>query len=312
MAKAKTASKRPPSALRKRIWKNRELYILVLPVIIYYILFHYKPMYGVIIAFMDYKPRLGMAGSAWVGFKHFENFFGSVFFASRMWNTLRISLATLIFGFPAPIIFALLMNELRGKAFPRIVQTITYMPHFISMVVLCAMIREFVRAGGFINEFFVLFGYPEGKDMLNNGQLFTPIYVISNIWQGIGWGSIVYLAALTGIDMQLYEAAKIDGAGRWKQTLHVTLPCIIPTIVIMFIMRCGQVMSVGYEKIILLYNESTYEYADVISTYVYRVGLVQKQYSYSAAVGLFNSIINFILVILANFISGKVSETSLW
>ena len=148
--------------------------------------------------------------------------------------------------------------------------------------------------------------------MLNNGQLFTPIYVISNIWQGIGWGSIVYLAALTGIDMQLYEAAKIDGAGRWKQTLHVTLPCIIPTIVIMFIMRCGQVMSVGYEKIILLYNESTYEYADVISTYVYRVGLVQKQYSYSAAVGLFNSIINFILVILANFISGKVSETSLW
>ena len=224
---------------------------------------------------------------------------------------MKISLTTLVFGFPAPILFALLMNELRGKWFPRVVQTVTYMPHFISMVVLCAMIREFVESGGFINQFATLFGY-DGANMLNKSELFLPIYVISNIWQGMGWGSIVYLAALTSIDMQLYEAAKIDGAGRWKQTLHVTIPAILPTIVTMFIMRCGQIMSVGYEKIILLYNESTREAADVISTYVYRLGLVNRQYSYSTAVGLFNSVINFVLVIMANAISRRLSETSLW
>lgn len=297
--------------LRKRIWKNRELYLIVLPVVIYFLLFQYKPMFGLIIAFQNFKPRAGYFGSEWVGFLHFANFFKSTFFVSRMWNTLRISLATLIFGFPAPIFFALLMNELRGKWFPRLVQTVTYMPHFISMVVLCSMIKEFVKTGGFINQFAMLFGY-DGANMLNNGSLFLPIYVVSNIWQGVGWGSIVYLAALTGIDMQLYEAARIDGAGRWKQTLHVTIPGILPTIITMFIMRCGQIMSVGYEKIILLYNESTYEQADVISTFVYRYGLVNRQYSYSTAVGLFNSIINFILVILANSISKRVSETSLW
>ena len=168
-----------------------------------------------------------------------------------------------------------------------------------------------MESGGFINQFATLFGY-DGANMLNKSELFLPIYVISNIWQGMGWGSIVYLAALTSIDMQLYEAAKIDGAGRWKQTLHVTIPAILPTIVTMFIMRCGQIMSVGYEKIILLYNESTREAADVISTYVYRLGLVNRQYSYSTAVGLFNSVINFVLVIMANAISRRLSETSLW
>ena len=173
------------------------------------------------------------------------------------------------------------------------------------------MVREFTNSGGFINQIAMMFGY-DGLSMLNKGGLFLPIYVVSGIWQSIGWDSIVYLAALTGIDMQLYEAAKIDGAGRWKQTLHVTLPGILPTIITMFIMRCGQIMSVGYEKIILLYNESTYEAADVISTYVYRIGLVQRQYSYSTAVGLFNSIINFILVILANTISRRLTQTSLW
>lgn len=312
MAKAKTKGGVTTAPLSKRIWKNRELYILVLPVVIYFILFHYKPMFGLAIAFeSNFNPRRGVMASGFVGFQHFITFFTGPFFLSRMWNTLRISLSMLVFGFPSPIIFALLLNELRGKIFTRTVQTVTYMPHFISMVVLCSMVREFTNSGGFINQIAMVFGY-DGLSMLNKGNLFLPIYVLSGIWQSIGWDSIVYLAALTGIDMQLYEAAKIDGAGRWKQTLHVTLPGILPTIITMFIMRCGQIMSVGYEKIILLYNESIYEQSDVISTYVYRIGLVQRQYSYSTAVGLFNSVINFILVILANAISRRLTQTSLW
>ena len=312
MAKAKTKGGVTTAPLSKRIWKNRELYILVIPVVIYFILFHYKPMFGLAIAFeSNFNPRRGVMASGFVGFQHFITFFTGPFFLSRMWNTLRISLSMLVFGFPSPIIFALLLNELRGKIFTRTVQTVTYMPHFISMVVLCSMVREFTNSGGFINQIAMVFGY-DGLSMLNKGNLFLPIYVLSGIWQSIGWDSIVYLAALTGIDMQLYEAAKIDGAGRWKQTLHVTLPGILPTIITMFIMRCGQIMSVGYEKIILLYNESIYEQSDVISTYVYRIGLVQRQYSYSTAVGLFNSVINFILVILANTISRRLTKTSLW
>ncbi len=312
MAKAKTKGGVTTAPLSKRIWKNRELYILVIPVVIYFILFHYKPMFGLAIVFeSNFNPRRGVMASGFVGFQHFITFFTGPFFLSRMWNTLRISLSMLVFGFPSPIIFALLLNELRGKIFTRTVQTVTYMPHFISMVVLCSMVREFTNSGGFINQIAMVFGY-DGLSMLNKGNLFLPIYVLSGIWQSIGWDSIVYLAALTGIDMQLYEAAKIDGAGRWKQTLHVTLPGILPTIITMFIMRCGQIMSVGYEKIILLYNESIYEQSDVISTYVYRIGLVQRQYSYSTAVGLFNSVINFILVILANTISRRLTQTSLW
>lgn len=243
MAK-KVANGVSTAPLSKRIMKNRELYILMIPVVIYFLLFHYKPMFGLIIAFQDFKPRLGYFDSPWVGLQHFINFFTGPYFASRMWNTLKISLSTLVIGFPAPILFALLMNELRGKLFPRMVQTVTYLPHFISMVVVCAMIKEFTESGGFINVIAMQFGY-DGQSMLTVNELFVPIYVISNVWQGIGWGSIVYLAALTGIDMQLYEAARIDGAGRWKQTLHVTIPGILPTIVTMFIMRCGQIMSVA-------------------------------------------------------------------
>lgn len=312
MAK-KAANGVSTAPLSKRIVKNRELYILMIPVVIYFLLFHYKPMLGLIIAFQDFKPRLGYFESPWVGLQHFVNFFTGPYFASRMWNTLKISLSTLVIGFPAPILFALLMNELRGKLFPRVVQTVTYLPHFISMVVVCAMIKEFTESGGFINVIATQFGY-DGRSMLTVSELFIPIYVISNVWQGIGWGSIVYLAALTGIDMQLYEAARIDGAGRWKQTLHVTIPGILPTIVTMFIMRCGQIMSVGHEKILLLMNETTQETADVISTFVYRMVFVNTnpQYSYSAAVGLFNSVANFVLVIIANTVSRKLSNTSLW
>ncbi len=296
----------------REMWLKKELYLLVLPVLLYYFLFHYKPMYGLIISFMDFSPRRGISGSPWVGLEHFVNFFQSVYFGRLLTNTLRISLSTLIIGFPAPIILALLMNELKSKAFSRVSQTVTYMPHFVSLVVICSMIREFVKSDGFITQFLsAVLGFEE-KNLLSTASNFVPIYVISDIWQGIGWGSIVYLAALTAVDMELYEAARIDGANRWKQTLHVTLPGILPTIIIMFIMRLGQVMNVGYEKIILLYNEGIYETADVISTYVYRMGLVNRQYSFSAAVGLFNAVINFALVVLANKISKKASDTSLW
>lgn len=295
----------------KIIRKNKAVYLMVLPVIIYYILFHYKPMYGIIISFIDYNPRRGISGSQWVGMKHFIDFFTGPYFWRLLGNTLKLSLSTLIFGFPVPIILALLINELRNKKFSKAVQTITYMPHFVSMVVLCAMIRQFVGANGFITNFLSMFGY-DGGNLLNHGEYWIPIYVISNIWQGAGWGSIVYLAALTGIDSELYDAAKVDGANRWKQTLNVTIPCILPTIIIMLIMRVGQIMGVGYEKTILLYNEGIYDVADIISTYVYRRGLLDRQFSFSTAVGLFNSVVNFILVVGANQISKKTTETSLW
>ena len=302
-------------ALRARTWKlikkNRMVYLMVLPVVIYYILFHYKPMYGIVIAFQDYSPRKGVFGSDWVGLQHFKDFFGGYYFVRLLRNTLKLSFATLLIGFPVPIILALLINELRSKAFSKTVQTITYMPHFVSMVVLCSMIRQFVGSSGFITGFFNMFGY-DGSNMLSKQSLWIPIYVISNIWQGAGWGSIVYLAALTGIDSELYDAARVDGANRWKQTLHVTFPSILPTIIIMLIMRVGQIMGVGYEKTILLYNDGIYEVADIISTYVYRMGMISREFSFSTAVGLFNSVVNFILVILANQISKKTTETSLW
>lgn len=284
---------------------------MLLPVVLYYILFHYKPMYGVIIAFMDYNPRRGIDFNDWVGLQHFKDFFTGYYFGRLLMNTLKLSFATLIFGFPIPIILALLINELRSKKFSKIVQSITYMPHFVSMVVLCAMVRQFVGGNGFITAFMSLFGY-EGGNLLANGKYWIPIYVISNIWQGAGWGSIVYLAALTSIDSQLYDAAKVDGANRWKQTIHVTIPSILPTIIIMLIMRVGQIMGIGYEKTLLLYNEGIYDVADIISTYVYRMGLLNRQFSFSTAVGLFNSVVNFALVIIANQISKKTTETSLW
>ena len=305
------AKKAKRSRTWKLIWKNKMVYLMLLPVVLYYILFHYKPMYGIIIAFQEFNPRKGVLGSPWVAFDQFKRFFTGYYFWPLLRNTLKLSFATLIFGFPVPIILALLINELRNKKFSKIVQTVTYMPHFVSMVVLCAMIRQFVGSKGFISGFMTIFGY-DGSNLLGHGQYWIPIYVISNIWQGAGWGSIVYLAALTGIDSELYDAAKVDGANRWKQTLHVTIPCILPTIIVMLIMRVGQIMGVGYEKTMLLYNEGIYDVADIISTYVYRAGLLDRQYSFSTAVGLFNSVVNFILVILANQISKKTTETSLW
>ena len=293
--------------------KNYEIYLILLPVVAFYLIFSYAPMGGIAIAFQDWRPGRAMfgAGARWVGLKHFKDFFSSYYFMRVLRNTVTISVSSLIFGFPAPIILALMLNELKSKIYARGVQTIVYLPHFISMVVLCGMIKLFVRDTGVITQVLSIFGF-QPQNMLLNPNHFVPIYVFSNIWSGVGWGSIIYLAALTSVDQQLYEAAEIDGAGKWKQTIHITLPCIVPTIIIQFIMRTGQILSVGQEKIILLYNETIYDTADVISSFVYRKGLLENDWSYSTAVGLFNSVINFALVSVVNKISSTVSETSLW
>lgn len=300
--------------LRYDIMKNIDAYLLVIPVLLYYFLFHYKPMYGAIIAFKDFSPTLGIMGSPWAGnfgFEHFISFFKSVYFYRVVKNTLVVSLASLIFGFPAPIILALLLNEINSTFFKRTVQTVSYLPHFISTVVVCTLIKIFTKEGGVINQLLLPLGI-QGGDMLGHKEYFVPIYVISGIWSEIGWGSIIYLAALSGIDQEQYEAARIDGANRWQQTLNVTLPGIMGTIIILFILRMGSVMNVGYEKVLLMYNPAIYDTADVISTYVYRRGLLDFSWSYSSAVGLFNSIINFLLIVTFNKLSSKVSEYSLW
>lgn len=300
------------SVRAKKDWKrNKSLYFLVIPVILFYILFHYKPMYGAVIAFQDYNPRLGVSGSDWVGFDQFLRFFASPYFGRLLKNTLLLSVYGIIFGFPAPIILALLLNELKVRKFKKTVQTITYLPHFISLVVVTGIIKDFTQSTGLINDIIVTLGGVR-TSLIQNPALYRTIYIVSDIWQGIGWGSIIYLSALSGVDQQLYEAASIDGAGRWKQLLHVTLPGITPTIVIMLIMRMGQLLGTGYEKTILLYNEATYETADVIASYIYRVGILERNWSYSTAIGLFNSGINLVLLIFTNMLSKRVSETSLW
>lgn len=297
--------------LKADIRKYWNAYIIVIPVVIYYVLFCYKPMYGILIAFKNFSPAAGIVGSKWVGLQHFKDFFDSYYFTRILKNTVVISLSTLIFEFPTPIILALLLNELKNEKFKRITQTISYLPHFISTVVTCSLIKFFVSENGIITQMFHFFG-GRHESMLTIPNYFVPIYVLSNIWSSVGWGSIIYLAALSGIDQELYEAAKIDGAGRWKQTLHVTIPGISGTIVIMFLLRIGNIMNVGHEKILLLYNSGIYETADVISTFVYRMGLQNFQWSYSAAVGLFNSVINFIIIIVFNKLSKKITEISLW
>ena len=296
---------------RANFKRYKLVYLLALVPIIYYVVFRYAPMYGIIIAFQNYKPAKGVLRSTWVGFKHFRSFFSGIYAKRVIWNTLRISVLNLLFDFPAPIIFALLLNEVRCSAFKRTIQTITYMPHFISTVVICGILTRFLSTDGVITWFLAKLGN-DTVNWLTIAEAFDGIYISSSVWQGFGWGSIIYLAALTGIDPQLYEAATIDGAGRWKQTLHVTLPGIASTIITLLILRMGNIMSIGYEKIILLYTPLTYKTADVISSYTYRRGLVESDYSFASAVGLLNSLINCAMLFLANTVSQKVNGTGLW
>lgn len=291
--------------------RNKTVYLIMLPMIAYYILFCYVPMYGAVIAFKDYAPALGILKSPWVGLKHFTDFFGNPDFVRIFRNTLVISISELIFSFPAPIILALMFNEIKNKKFKSVAQTISYLPHFISLVVVCSLIKQFVTGNGIIQQLIEAMG-GSNISLLSRVEMFVPVYVISGIWQDVGWGTIIYLAALSGIDRQLYEAAEVDGVGKFKQILYVTLPGIAPTIIVMLILKVGSLLSVGYEKIILLYNPLIYESSDVISSYVYRIGIQKQSWSYSTAVGLFNSVINFIIVVTANKLSAKFSDTSLW
>ena len=293
------------------IVKHRNVYIILLPVLAYYVIFAYGPMFGNVIAFQDYSITRGIFESPFVGLKHFRNFLNNYTFWRLLRNTIMINLYGLIFGFPASIILALLLNELRVTWFKRTVQTITYLPHFISVVVVAGMMLDFLNTRGMINAVIALFG---GKPVqfLATANLFWGVYTVSEIWQGIGWGSIIYLSALSGIDQEQYEAASIDGANRLDKLLHVTLPGIQGTIMIMLILRIGQMLSLGFEKILLIYNPSIYETADVISTYVYRKGLLEQNFGFSAAVGLFNSAINFVLLLSANRISKALTGNGLW
>ena len=299
------------AAIKKDFRMNYGVYMLLLPIVLFYIIFMYMPMYGAVIAFMDYSPALGITGSHWVGLKYFKEFFSSPYFGQVVGNTLIISFYDILFGFPAPIILALLLNEVGCEWYKKVVQTLTYLPYFISVVVICGLIRNFVATDGLINNIVEMFG-GKAENLLMKKEAFRSIFVSSNIWQGIGWYSIIYLAALSAVDAELYEAATIDGAGRLRQVFSVTIPSIMPTIVIMLILRIGSVMSVSSDKIILLYNELTYETADVISSFVFRKGITEYNYSFSTAVGLFNSVINFILIVLANKLSRRLSDTSLW
>lgn len=299
-------------AMFRRLLRCWQLYVLLLPAVAWIILFAYLPMYGVQIAFKDYKVNLGITGSHWAGLKYFRQFVGLSNFRTLIQNTLLISVYSLIFGFPAPILLALALNQVRSRAYKSFVQTVTYAPYFISTVVLVSMLSIFLTpSSGFVNHIIVSLG---GKAITFMGapRWFRTVYVASGVWQGCGWGAIVYLAALGGVDPSLYEAAIVDGATRVRRMLHIDLPCIMPTIVIMFILNMGNLLNVGYEKSYLMQNSLNNQVSEIISTYTYKIGLLNAKYSFSTAVGLFNSVINFTLVISANIISRRLTETSLW
>ena len=297
--------------LKRDIRQNKYVYLMAVPVILFYICFCYLPMGGLLIAFQDYSPTKGIGGSEWIGFENFIDFFNDYQFPRLLRNTLTLSLELILFGFPAPILLALLINELRGRHYRKVVQTVSYLPHFISLVVICGLISNFTASTGVINQILAFFGF-EPKTFLMDPKLFHPLFVISDIWQNVGWGSIVYLSAISGIDPGLYEAAGIDGAGRFRRVWHITLPGLIPTITVLLIMRIGNIMNLGYEKIILLYNPTIMETADIISTFTYRRGLLDADYGFSTAVGMFNSLVNFVILFGANKLSRRLTGESLW
>ena len=307
--KISRAAKR--AELKKNFIKNWQLYLFMLPALLFFLIFHYVPMYGVQIAFKDFYANLGITGSPWIGFEHFERFFNSYYFWRLLRNTILINLYQLLL-FPLPIIFALMLHELKNQVFKRWSQTLTYAPHFISVVVLVGMLVAFLDPlTGIVNHIIVFFG-GEAQPFLTSPGWFRHIYVWSGEWQNLGWGSIIYLAALAGVNPELIEAAKVDGATTMQRILYINIPTILPTIVILFILNIGRFMSTGFEKVLLMQNSLNSETSDIIQTFVYETGLIQGQYSFAAAVGLFDSVINIILLVTANYIARKTSENSLW
>ena len=297
--------------LTARIWKYRQFYLLLIPALVYVLIFSYGPMYGIQIAFKNYKGALGIWGSKWVGFKHFQDFFNGYYFWMLLKNTLALSLYNLAVSFPIPIIVAIILNE-TGPKLKKAAQTILYAPHFISTVVLCGMIvTMFSKESGFVNTILESLGM-ERVYFMGEPGVFRHLYVWSGVWQQMGWNAIIYIAALSAVDPSLHEAASIDGATRIQRIIHINIPTIMPTIIITLIMAVGRIASVGYEKAYLLQTSLNVEVSEIISTYVYKRGIIEASYSFSAAVGLFNNIINVILLLTANMISRKISETSLF
>ena len=297
----------------RRDWKRyRMVYIMLIPVLIYYIVFHYLPMLGIVIAFQNFKPAKGLLGSKWVGLKHFIDFFEGPYAFRLIRNTFVLSLYQILVGFPAPIILALLFNEMSCKRYKSLCQTLTYMPHFVSLVVVCGLVRTFTSSTGLVTSLVTWITGKEAVNLLAQPQCYRTIYVFSDVWQNIGWGSILYLATLSNVDPALYEAADLDGANRLQKIIHINLPALIPIIAVQLIMRLGRIMSEGSEKTILLYSAVTYETSDIISSYVYRAGLENHSYSPAAAIGLFNSLVNMCLVVFANWFSRTYVKESLW
>ncbi|MFS0776131.1 ABC transporter permease subunit [Neobacillus sp. 3P2-tot-E-2] len=295
----------------KKIFSNYQLYLFLLPALIYFIVFHYLPMYGILIAFKDFVATKGILGSPWVGFKHFERFFESFQFWTLIKNTLGLSVVQLIVGFPLPIFLALMLNQIRSEKYKRFVQTVVYAPHFISVVVLAGMIFVFFSNNGLINNIILLFG-GDPISFMAKPEWFKPLYIASGVWQETGWAAIIYLAALAGVSPELHEAAVMDGANKWQRIFHVDIPAIMPTAVILLILSVGGIMNIGFEKAYLLQTPMNQPSAEIIPTYVYKMGLQQAQYSFAAAVGLFNAVINLILLIAVNKFSKKLSGTGLW
>ena len=297
--------------LKRDFKQNYQAYLMVIPSIVLIFIFCYIPMYGILIAFQNYRPQAGVFGSEWVGLANFVDFFQSPHALKIIRNTLFISVYTLAVTFPCPILLALLLNEVRCRAFKRTVQTISYMPYFVSTVVICGMLKSFLAYDGVFNEIVKLFGGTPAS-YLSSAALFPSVIVFSDLWQSVGWNSIIYIAALTNIDPNLYEAARMDGCGRLRQMWHITLPGIVPTMTVLMILSIGGLLSANSDKILLLYTPLTYETGDVIGTFIYRRGLKGGDYSYSEAVGLFQTAINFLLLVFANWFSNKTTETSLW
>lgn len=297
--------------LRKQL-NNWQLYLLVLLPVAHVIIFAFIPMYGVQIAFKDFRADLGILGSPWVGFKHFIKFFDNYQFNRVIWNTFNIGFTGLLFGFPTPILFALMLNELANKKAMKIIQTVSYAPYFISITVMAGMLYMMLDSRiGVVNNIIAALG-GERITFMSEANLFVPIYVASGIWQGMGYSAVIYLAALSSVDPELHEAAIIDGATRLQKIWHIDLPGIAPTIVILLILNAGQIMSQGYEKAYLLQNELNKDSSEIIATYVYKMGLVNVKYSFASAVGLFNSIINCCLLVIANTVARRVGDTSLF
>lgn len=305
-------NKRNFQDLKKDLKKHKWLYVMLIIPVIFVVIWNYWPMYGVIIAFKDYSPAFGILGSPWVGLKHFERFFASYFFLEIIVNTLRLSLYSLLVSVPLPIILALLFNELNRKWFKSTAQTISYIPNFISVVVVIGMVQFFFSSqDGMINMLLNTFGFPS-IDFLGSPKWFPHIYVWSGLWQGVGWGTLIYTAAMSGISPDQYEAAYLDGASRLQCIRHITIPSIMPTIVISTILATGSILSVGFEKTFLLQNAANLASSEVLSTYTYKMGIINGEYSFSAAVGLFNNVINFIVLFIVNKLAQKTNESSLW